>query len=111
MGIEFDTYQRLAAETAIYPESSKVIYTALGLTNEAGEVAGKIKKIIRDSDGDFYSQEAINIIASEIGDVLWYLSQLCTDLGIPLNAVAALNLQKLADRQIRGVLGGSGDKR
>lgn len=98
-------YQRAAASTAIYPSSSSLVYPALGLAGEAGEVANKVKKIIR--DGTFDPDD----LADEIGDCLWYIAALCRDLNIDLQTVANNNIKKLLDRQKRGKLTGSGDNR
>ena len=100
-----DSYERLAKQTAIFPKDKALEYLALGLTSEAGEVAGKIKKIIRDGKGN---KEAI---AYEIGDVLWYCAVLASELGVELNDIMKKNLQKLHDRKERGTLQGSGDRR
>ena len=107
-------YQADAAKTMIY--KWKVIYPALGLANEDGEVLGKIKKLIRANDVAFDGMNTIPAqkkaeIADELGDVLWYVSALSKDLGLTLNQVAAMNHEKLQSRQKRGVLKGSGDKR
>lgn len=101
-------YQTQAVKTAIYKHD--IIYPALGLANEAGEVLGKIKKVLRDNDGDF-TPEMSKAISDEIGDVLWYIAALSRDLGIPLIQIAQNNLDKLNSRMARGVLGGSGDNR
>jgi len=103
--LDFDNYQRQAVTTAIYPSTAQVIYPAMGLANEAGEVLGKVKKIIR--DGKFDRDD----IADEIGDVLWYAAALARDLNTDLSTIAKRNLAKLASRQQRGTLQGSGDKR
>jgi NTP pyrophosphatase (non-canonical NTP hydrolase) len=108
--MDFKTYQNEAVKTAIYAGEYKIIYPALSLANEAGEVLGKIKKILRDSGGDFNAENRAKV-ASEIGDTLWYLAALSRDLEISLDDTAYDNLQKLKDRQTRGVLGGSGDQR
>ena len=102
---DMDDYQKNAAETAIYSSKHAVIYPALGLATEAGEVANKVKKILRDGDFDRKA------IADEIGDCLWYIAALCRDLNISMNDVAKTNLFKLQDRQKRGVISGSGDNR
>ena len=102
---DMDDYQKNAAETAIYSSKHAVIYPALGLAAEAGEVANKVKKILRDGDFDRKA------IADEIGDCLWYIAALCRDLNISMNDVAKTNLFKLQDRQKRGVISGSGDNR
>ena len=86
-----------------------VVYDGLGL-GEAGEVQGKIKKIIRDNGG-VITPEAIDGIKDELGDTLWYITSMCENLGITLEDVAVGNIKKLHDRRSRGVLGGSGDKR
>tara|TARA_R100001015_G_C4482543_1_gene62613 strand:- start:224 stop:586 length:363 start_codon:yes stop_codon:yes gene_type:complete len=98
-------YQELAASTAIYKAEHQVIYPALGLAAEAGEVANKVKKILRDGNFDR------DAIADEIGDCMWYIAALCRDLSVDLSEVANKNLRKLRDRQERGALKGSGDKR
>ena len=103
-------YQKKALETAVYPKEYKVIYPALGLTGEAGEVADKVKKIIRDCDNVITPARAKEI-AKEIGDVLWYCATLSNDLGFTLEEVCEMNYEKLHSRQERGVLGGSGDDR
>jgi len=86
------------------------IYPTLGLTGEAGEVADKVKKVIRDRQGvfDVETREAIKL---ELGDVLWYVAQLASEMGYDLNDVAEANLQKLSSRAARGRIGGSGDQR
>ena len=96
-------YQKEAVKTAIYTDP--IIYPALGLGNEAGEVQGKIKKMLR--DGTFNKED----IAAEIGDVLWYIAALCRDLEIDMADVALNNLAKLKSRQERGKIKGSGDNR
>ena len=87
-----------------------IVYPTLGLVNEAGEFAGKIKKIFRDKDGNF-SDEDKEALKGELGDVLWYLTQICTNLGFTLEEVAEENLDKLFSRLERGVIQGSGDDR
>lgn len=106
----FDEYQELASTTAIYPERFSVTYPALGLCGEAGEVSEKVKKVIRDKDG-IYRQAQMDEIAKELGDVLWYVSAICRDLGLRMDEVAMANLEKLQDRKSRHVLHGSGDAR
>ena len=109
--MNFDEYQRKSRATAKYPViGHPVVYPALGLPNEAGEVAGKIKKIFRDKGGEI-SEETRAALKSELGDVLWYLAQLCTELEISLDDVAVYNLEKLASRAQRGVIHGDGDSR
>lgn len=106
----FDEYQREANKTASYPEKDALYYCGLGLAGESGEVAEKLKKIIRDSNGVLSAEKKEDII-KEIGDVLWYVSQLSTVLEIPLEDVAQRNLDKLSDRQKRNALLGDGDER
>jgi NTP pyrophosphatase (non-canonical NTP hydrolase) len=107
-------YQTEAQATAIYPDAgtgsmTALTYLALGL-GEAGEIQGKIKKILRDANGVIGAEDRIEI-AKELGDLQWYVAVLACELGLPLSQVAQLNLAKLADRQSRGVLAGSGDER
>lgn len=106
----FNSYQNDAMRTAIYPEDQGIVYTALGLASEAGEVAGKIKKTIRDHGGVFDSTRR-DAVAAELSDVLWYVAALSRDLGYSLEAIACMNLAKLEERSRRGTLGGSGDYR
>lgn len=103
-----NNYQMQARKFAIYPEHSKVTYPALGLAGEAGEVADKVKKIIRDGrdDAQFKGE-----IAKEIGDVLWYCATLADDLGFSLQQVAEMNIYKLQTRKATGNIVGSGDNR
>lgn len=109
--MDFDEYQKKAKKTAIYPIlGAKFVYPALGLADEAGEVVGKIKKVMRD-DGGVLTEEKKIEIKKELGDVLWYLAQLSTDLGIKFSEVAAANIEKLASRMERNALHGSGDNR
>jgi len=105
---DFNSYQRSAATTAIYTD--KVVYPALGLVGEAGEVANKVKKVLRDKDGVFTSEDR-NAIAKEIGDVLWYCAALATDLELTLGYIASQNELKLSKRKANGTIGGSGDNR
>jgi len=101
----FNEYQEKASKTAIYPEQFKLVYPALGLAGEAGEVAEKVKKLIR--DGTLQVED----LKKELGDVLWYVSAPASDLNIDLDDVAATNVAKLQSRSARGVIGGSGDNR
>lgn len=108
---QLDRYQEEAWETAIYPDKgNNLYYPALGLVGEAGEVCNKIKKVMRDQDGKA-TPEQKNEIAKELGDVMWYLATLATELDSHLGCIAESNLKKLEDRQNRGVLKGSGDNR
>lgn len=103
-------YQDGARSTAIYPESRQIIYPTLGLTGEAGEVADKVKKVIRDNN-DTFTDEKKREIALELGDVLWYAASLSHDLGYTLEEVAQMNLDKLASRMQRNKIHGNGDDR
>ena len=109
--MDFTEYQQQARRTARYPViGNSVIYPTLGLTNEAGEVAGKIKKIFRDKAG-VIDQADLQALKSELGDVLWYRAQVATELQLSLDDIAGQNIAKLLDRQSRGRIGGDGDNR
>ena len=109
--MDFNTYQKKARLTAQYPNlGSNNIYPTLGLVGEAGEVAEKVKKVIRDKNGLFDEESKVGI-KKELGDVLWYLSNLCTELGYSFDDVALQNLEKLKLRAINGRISGSGDDR
>lgn len=110
--MDFKEYQKKALETALFPDKYKIIYSAMGLGNEAGEVMGKIKKWLRGDDGDGpISEERRLALRDELGDVLWYLAVLSRDLGLDLDEIAQLNVEKLKSRKERGALKGDGDKR
>lgn len=106
--MNLDEYQERAGETAIYPNGLN--YPILGLAGEAGELCNKYKKILRDKGGEADINDMVEL-AKELGDVLWYVAQIATELDTDLEIVARRNLMKLEDRQNRGVLGGSGDNR
>lgn len=109
--MRFSEYQTLSRATAVYPNAGdNIVYPALGLCGEAGETAEKVKKAIRD-DGGTLTEERREALAAELGDVLWYVAQLATEAGLDLEAIAESNLDKLASRQRRSVLHGSGDTR
>lgn len=110
--MDFSIYQSATAKTAIYPRkwSVAVQYLTLGLASEAGEVAGKVKKAIRDEQGEF-SKERIDAISAEIGDVLWYCARLADEMGLDLNDIAKQNIDKLYARHDKGTLSGDGDNR
>ena len=120
--LDFNEYQKKAHETADYPEGKIIdtkegvehfvnyVYPALALAEEAGEVAGKYAKAVRDNAG-VIDEERKREIVKELGDVLWFVSELCTSLNVPLAEVAQKNLDKLASRKARGVIHGSGDNR
>jgi len=103
--MDFDEYQSHTEKTAIYPENQALTYLALGLNGEAGEVAEKIKKHIRDG------KELDEDLAHELGDVLWYLTRLIDELDHSLSDIATGNIDKLLDRQERNKIQGSGDNR
>ena len=109
--MELNDYQRESRKTALYPEvGNNTIYPTLGLVGEAGEVADKVKKILRDKKGVF-DKDSKDAIKLELGDVLWYISQLSSELGYELEDVANSNLEKLSSRKKRGKIQGSGDVR
>ncbi len=108
--MKVNDYQAAALTTAIYPEDKRIIYPALGMCGEAGEVADKVKKVIRDNAQNFTAEKKREI-AKEIGDVLWYCAVLSHDLGFTLEDVAQMNIDKLQSRKERGMLSGSGDNR
>ena len=103
-------YQEAARQTAVFPEAHRVTYPALGLASEAGEVAGKVKKVLRDRGGDF-GAEQIAALRDELGDVLWYVAVLAADLDLSLDDLAANNVEKLRSRMKRGTIQGDGDHR
>ena len=117
--MELNCYQTCALETATYPATYRIIYPSLGMNGEAGEVADKVKKLLRDhadlprtADGAIIVPSDVRPeLAKEVGDVLWYVAVMAADLGYSLDEVARMNLEKLASRKQRGVLGGSGDNR
>jgi len=111
----FEEYQTESKKTAIYPKQDgslnyPLTYPIMGMLSEAGEVAGKVKKAIRDNGG-VIDEERKQDLAAEVGDVLWYMTQICTELGLSLDEIAKANLDKLNSRMDRGVLSGSGDNR
>tara|TARA_B100000579_G_C22615149_1_gene749172 strand:+ start:406 stop:735 length:330 start_codon:yes stop_codon:yes gene_type:complete len=109
--MNFDNYQTQARKTAIYPNKDhNYIYPILGLVGETGEVAEKIKKIIRDKNGVFDNESRL-ALKKELGDVLWYLANLCTEFDFLLSDVAVTNLKKLDLRASKGNISGSGDDR
>lgn len=116
--MELNEYQKLALQTAVYPTEYKILYPALGMNGEAGEVADKVKKVIRDTivlkdcNGTIVLPKDKSVeLAKEVGDVLWYCATLAKDLGFSLEEIAQMNVDKLQSRQSRGKLGGSGDNR
>jgi len=109
--MDLNTFQTASLQTAIYPDKGfNFAYPALGLTGEAGEVADKLKKVIRDNDG-VLTDPVRDAVAKELGDVLWYLAVLAFEMDYTLDEIAQINLDKLNSRKERGVLSGSGDNR
>ena len=107
----FEEYQKLARTTAKYPKiGENFVYPAMGLAGESGEVLNKIKKIFRD-DGGIVKDERLAEIKKELGDLLWYIAQLCTEFGVPLDEVAVDNIKKLSERFEKNKILGDGDNR
>ena len=108
---DFAAYQRQSRKTwGLVRTDHPIVYPTLGLANEAGEVAGKIKKLFRDKGGRITDADRESL-KMELGDVLWYLAQICTELDLDLGEVAHANLEKLFSRKARGTIGGDGDRR
>lgn len=109
--MNFEEYQKKSRETAIYPTVGKsFVYPTMGLTGEAGEVAEKVKKLFRDKDG-IVDDDTKKELQKELGDVLWYLTQIATEFDLSLNEIAEKNIEKLFSRKERGQLHGNGDNR
>jgi len=109
--MDMNDYQQAALRTAAPKEKyNELFHLLLGLVGETGEIAEKAKKIVRDRDSDF-SQWDIEDLKKELGDTLWYVAVIADYFDVPLEDVAQLNIAKLADRQKRAMLGGSGDNR
>jgi len=107
----FEEYQKLSRKTAIYPNRGKnFVYPTLGLVGEAGEVAEKVKKIIRDNNS-LVDKERKEDLMKELGDVLWYMAQIASELDLSLDKIASFNIEKLESRRERNALHGSGDNR
>lgn len=110
-GMNFQAYQTDSRKTWNHVHTDHpIVYPTMGLANEAGEVAGKVKKIFRDRDG-IISDTDRDALKEELGDVLWYLTQICTELDLTLEEVAEKNISKLASRMERGTIRGDGDQR
>jgi len=103
-------YQLWTERTAIYPKNESIIYTTIGLANEAGECLGVVKKMMRD-DGNVLTEEKRQKLIAELGDVCWYMARVCTELGVSMEDVFEMNMKKLEDRLKRNVIQGSGDNR
>lgn len=109
--MNFQEYQEKSRKTAIYPEVGKnFLYPVLGIAGESGEVAEKVKKIFREKNG-IVDEEARQAIVKELGDLLWYMAQLASELGISFDEVAEKNIVKTQSRMERGTLLGDGDNR
>lgn len=109
--MNFEEYQEETNKYAVYPDKGKnFVYPVLGLSGETGEVAEKIKKVIRDKGG-VIDAENKELIKKELGDILWYVSQLATELELSLDDVAKNNINKIKSRRERDKIGGSGDNR
>lgn len=107
----FDVYQKESRKTwNLIHMDHPLVYPTMGLVNEAGEVAGKVKKIFRDRGGEIAENDRL-ALKDELGDVLWYLAQICTELDLSLQEVAEANLVKLFSRLERGQIKGEGDNR
>ncbi len=106
----FNDYQNEAVKTAVYPDHLEILYPALGLAGECGEVCEKVKKVFRDKEG-VVSEETKTELAKELGDVLWYIANLATDLELTMDVIAETNITKLKSRRERGVIHGNGDNR
>lgn len=108
---DFDEYQKFCKSTAVYPKIGKsFVYPLIGLQGEVGEVSEKIKKMFRDDKGKLTNEKKVEIV-KELGDVVWYISQLATEFDVKFSDVIKQNIDKLSSRQTRGKLHGSGDNR
>lgn len=108
--MELNDYQKSALATAIYPNDGTISYLALAICGEAGELADKVKKVLRDKDGKFAESDK-QALALELGDVMWYAANLAHILGYEMSTVAQMNIEKIAGRVERGTLHGAGDNR
>jgi|TARA_R100000750_G_C2322865_1_gene86983 NTP pyrophosphatase (non-canonical NTP hydrolase) len=115
--MDFGTYDIRARQTAVYKEVlayapfERILYTVLGLTGEAGELANKIKKILRKDESILPGLEVQEALAYELGDVLWYVNAVADEIGFTLDEIAKMNLEKLESRKEREVIKGDGDSR
>lgn len=114
--MEIQEYQQQAKLTAIYPKETKVMYPLLGLAGEVGETLNKLKKVLRDRGATTLSIHTIPAVVidkveAELGDIIWYISALASDLNLDLDSICRKNLDKLFDRKVRGTLKGEGDNR
>ena len=108
--MQANEYQIWTDKTALYPKNAGLVYTTIGLSNEAGEVLGQIKKMMRD-DNSILTDERKEKIVAEASDCIWYVARICTELGITLEDLMQINHDKLEDRLNRNVIRGSGDNR
>ncbi len=109
--MNFDEYQKRAKKTAIYPNiGNNIVYPTIGLAGEAGEIANKVKKIIRD-DSTKLTLTSKKELSKELGDVLWYVASMSWELGISLEKIAQENIEKITSRKKRNTVKGSGDNR
>lgn len=113
--LDFDEYQLATADTAVYPGAMEgnvdaLSYVTLGLVGESGEIANKVKKILRDKGGMIADEDRTEL-SKELGDVLWYLTRLADEIGYPIGMIAQNNVDKLRSRKERGVISGNGDNR
>lgn len=109
--MQINEYQKEARKTAIYPNlGNNYVYPTLGLAGEAGEVAEKIKKVIRDGDGTISEEKRLEL-EKELGDVMWYIANLAEELKLDMDGIARKNIEKLRSRQARNALHGAGDNR
>lgn len=108
--VTINEYQKAAMSTAIYPKDNDIAYLALAVCGEAGELADKVKKVIRDHNGE-YSPEKKRAIIEEAGDCLWYIANLSAALGYSLTEVCRINIDKIESRRLRGTIHGEGDNR
>jgi len=112
--MNLNTYQDAAKQFAIYPKNNAHNYVVFGLLSEAGELAGKMKKVMRGDLGttNVFDNEQFRVaLVHELGDCLWYLAMICEEFGFDLNDVAVANLDKLLKRRQRGTIKGDGDDR
>ena len=109
--MNLNDYQKEAHKTAKYVKiGEEYVYPTLGLAGEAGELANKVKKVFRDKGGEL-DEETKEALKMELGDILWYVAEIASVLELPMEEVADANLKKLASRNNRGAIGGSGDNR
>lgn len=104
--VEFNQYQEFVKTMKVYPEKHAIVYPALGIAGEGGEIAEKVKKWLR-GDRELDKTE----VAKELGDVCWYIASMADDLGFTLQQVIQMNVEKLTSRKERGVQKGDGDNR